>query len=53
MAVWILVAVTGFIVASCAVGTLVAAVLGHIGHQVSGLLEREAWMSAPLTPRSR
>lgn len=53
MTFWILVAVAGFLVGSCAVGALVAAVLGQIGTDVSQLLEREAWMSAPMTSRSR
>ena len=51
--VWILVAVSGCLVGSCAIGTLVAAVLGRIGTEVSELLEREAWVSAPTTARSR
>jgi hypothetical protein len=53
MTFWILVAVSGFLVGSCAIGTLVAAVLGRIGTEVAELLEREAWVSAPTTPRSR
>jgi hypothetical protein len=51
--VWILVAVAGLMVVSCVVGAAVAAVLGHIGREVSELLEGEAWASAPLTPRAR
>ena len=53
MALWIFVAVAGFMVVSCAVGVVVAAVLGQIGSQVSELFELEPWASAPLTPRPR
>jgi hypothetical protein len=49
--VWILVSVAGVVVVSCAVGAVVAAVLGDIGGEVSELLEGEAWATAPFTPR--
>jgi hypothetical protein len=53
MALWILSAIAGFMVVSCAVGIVVAAVLGQIGRQVTELLELESWATTPLTPRSR
>jgi hypothetical protein len=53
VALWILSGVVGFMLISCAVGIVVAAVLGQIGRQVSDLLELESWASAPLTPRAR
>jgi len=53
VALWIISAIVGFILVSCAVGIVVAAVLGQIGRQVTELLELESWASTPLTPRSR
>jgi NhaP-type Na+/H+ or K+/H+ antiporter len=53
MALWILIAVAGSILFSCAVGIVVGAVLGQIGRQVTELLELESWSTTPLTPRSR
>ena len=53
MALWIFSAIAGFILVSCAVGIVVAAVLGQIGRQVTELLELESWATTPLTPRSR
>lgn len=52
MALWILTGVAAFIVLSCAVGIVVATVLGRIGSQVSELLELESWSLAPPTHRS-
>ena len=53
MALWILSAIAGFMLVSCVVGIVVAAVLGQIGRQVTELLELESWATTALTPRSR
>jgi uncharacterized membrane protein len=50
---WIGVGLVGAITLSLLVGMAVGAVLGHIGRQVSDLLEHDSWASAPPTARVR
>jgi hypothetical protein len=45
---WVLIGVAALLIPSLIVGLFVAAVLGRISREVSGLLEAEPWASAPL-----